>query len=295
MISMYIEVVLFTIFGVSFPAIVWFLNKQSKSKVAPVTILLRKIQALVLKTTAFLMLTLYVTAFHTSRQASNLSVLEITFLSGLLDFQFWCIIGTLITHGADERLNKVKGSYLLQLAYYALFIIQLAISNSIKVPHQDVYKTLAKECHEQRQFINAVSTVSGLDAAASAKWGFIGAALGFLIMLLIVFAVVYIKNIPSFLTRPFEILWNSVPAWLKRYWDLCSNTWMMAMYAFLIPSNFSRLQNVRKLALQMMPAGEEEWGYGQTTAILLWLPLVLSAIKETTSKVTSKCEDLDLY
>lgn len=294
MISIYIQVVLFTIFGVLSPAIVWFLNKQSKSEVAPITILLRKIQALVLKSTAFLILTLLVTVLHASIPASNLSVLELAFLSGLLDFQFWCIVGTLLTHDADKRLNQTQGSYLLQLPYYVLFIAQLAISRSVKIPHRDVYKALAKECHEQRHFINAVSTVSGIDAAEGAKWGFIGMGIGFAIMLIIVFVCVFFKNIPRFLKRPFQMLCDLIPSWLKRNWDLYSNTWTMAMYAFVITSNFSRLQNVRKLALQMMPAEEEDWGYGQTTAILLWVPLVLSTITETISKIVILCTALGL-
>jgi len=58
------------------------------------------------------------------------------------------------------------------------------------------------------------------------------------------------------------------------------------LYAGVIPKNFYRLEEARKLVMQTsgaQPAGEEKWGYGQTTAILLWFPFFFSAIKEIIS------------
>jgi hypothetical protein len=282
---MLIEAILFPIFGVLFPVIVWLLNKRSTSKVAPSTILLRKIQTLVLETTAFLILSLFVTAVSTSRQASNPSILELTFLSSLVDFQFWSILGFILTQSADKSMNETQVSGYMHLAYYGLFIAQLVTSSTIKIPQQNVYKTLAKECHKQHAFFSAMSTISG---AESAKWAGIGLGGGVVLIIVIGLAVTYREHFPSFLARPFKMLWRIVPTWLKTHGDILSNFLIMGMYASLIPENFYKLQKLRTLALQTMPAGEEEWGYGQTTAILLWLPFVLSAIKETVSKFLAR-------
>jgi hypothetical protein len=234
-----------------------------------------------LETTAFLIISLFVTSITTSRKASNPSVLELTFISSLVDFQFWSILGLILTQSADKSMNDTQVSGYMHIVYYVLFIAQIVTSSTIKIPDQNVYKTLAKECHKQHQFISALSTISG---AESAKWAGIGLGGGVVLVIVIGLAVTYRQHFPSFLGVPFKMMWRIVPAWFKKNSDKVSNFFIMAMYASLIPENFYKVQKLRTLALQTMPAGEEDWGYGQTTAILLWLPFCLSAIKETMSR-----------
>lgn len=285
MVSSLIQVALFSGFGILLPGIIWLLNKRSTANFAPSTILLRKFQTLLFETSGFLMITIFVTAIFTCSQASNPSVTELTFISSLLGFQFWCIFSVLMSQSADKSINQVQVSGQLQLFYYVLFIAQLVTSTFIKIPNHSVYKALAKECHKQHQFIDVISSV--IDGRETSKYVGIGLGGGVCFIVLVVLGFTYITHIPPLLARPCKMVWSRIPTWLKNYADINFNFLLIGLYAGDIPLQFYRLEKVRKFGLQMsgaQRAGEEQWGYGQTTAILLWLPFFFSAIKETISK-----------
>lgn len=284
MISSLIHVTLFSVFGILLPAIIWLLDKRSTAKVAPSTILLREIQTRLLDTSGFLMISIFVAAISTCSQASAPSIMELTFLCSLVDLQLWYIIGMIFSQSADRSMNQAHAGRNLPHYYYALLFAQFATSSSIKIPHLSVYKDLAKECHKQHQFIDVISSVS--DGAELPKHVGIGFGITLCFLVALGLCATYITVVPPRLARLWETVWIRVPSWLKNYAHIIGQFFVIGMYVGLLPLNLHRLEKVRKLAVQTsgaQPTGEERWGYGQTTAILLWLPFFFSAIKETIS------------
>jgi hypothetical protein len=278
MISSSIQVILFSAFGILFPIIIWALNKLSAPEPAPSISLLRKLQSFSLKTSGFVIVSFLITAFTTSSQVSNLSILERTFISSLVDFQLWCILGLILCSNADHSLNKTRVSWELLMYYYILFFAQMATSSTSKIPDKDVYSLLAKECHKQHQFINVIS--SGVDGGDKLKWMSVGGGIGICFILFVIFGS---AHVPAVLATPFKIMWRNIPAWVKRHADIVSHFVMVLGYAGTIPLNLYRLNRIRNLVLQTSQSVEESWGYGQTTAVLLWFPFLFYAVKETIS------------
>lgn len=278
MISSAIQAVLLTTLGISLAAIIFTINKLSSSKPAPLTVLLRKFQAPLLLTNAFVSTTILVAARLMYNATSPLSFLELTFISNLVDFQFSISLAMILSQGADETMNQKRTSGWLTLLYYVLFIAQFTTSSSIKIPDKTIYTTLAKECHKEQLFINALSAAK--DGGEMFKWMAVGLVGGGAIVLFIVFGAVHL---PDFIKNPFLKLWRSTPAWVKKYWDFGSQFMMIVGYGANVPRNFWKVNGIRELVLENsppVPVGEE-WGYGQTTAVLLWLPLLGYMVKET--------------
>jgi hypothetical protein len=222
--------------------------------------------------------------------------MELTFISKLVDFQFWCIIGMLFSQSADNSMNETQAGGKWQLCYYALIFTKFVTSSFIKIPNQSAYKTLAKECHKQHQLIDAISSVS--DGELKLKETGIGFGIGVGFIVCIILGVTYSTYIPLVLVRQWKMMWRRIPSWLKNYAHIIIQFFVIGLYAGEIPMSFYRLEKVRKLALQTIeaqPTGAEKWGYGQTTAILIWFPFFFSAMKETISKFLPGHDDLSVY
>jgi len=75
-----------------------------------------------------------------------------------------------------------------------------------------------------------------------------------------------------------------MPEPLKRNWKpLLGNFYLMTMSALALFGVLKADWARKGLELTTISPGGDAWGYGQTTAILLWLPLPYSALKELLS------------
>ncbi len=83
-------------------------------------------------------------------------------------------------------------------------------------------------------------------------------------------------------------LWCRSSAWLTRHY-----CWAIALLCIIIIVLYDvqliivtiELQKVRKMMRYLGGDGvQDEWGWGQTTAVLLWMPFVWVAIIETISQ-----------
>ncbi len=279
MISSLILAPLFFFFGVMFPGIIWLINNSSTAKVAPSTIVLRKIQTQMFKTSGFIMVSFLVAAISTYKNNQDPSIMELKLISTLVTSQLWYISIMICLGNADRIINKTESVNDLRLYYYALFIAHLETLDHIKIPYKSVCKTLAKECHNDYEF-NAISWImDGRRISRLATITFCASA-GLLVIL-----GLGIVLAPGFLARLWK-MWGKILSWLKRYSGIILYLFAIKLYVFIISANAYELAFVRSLVIEtggVQPAGEEKWGYGQTTAILLWFPFFFSAIKETIS------------
>jgi len=272
-----IQVALICLLGVLVPGLVWLLNiycSPRSHSAAPSTILLRKIQKLLLETNGFLAISFQVAAIFAYTKTP--SVLEISFISNLMNFQLTIIIGILWAQFADNTINKTYLGWPWTLYYFTLFGALLATTCAMKIQNKIVYENLAKECHKQHQFVDVSSSLN--DGAGIAKWLGIGFAIG-----------VGIAFFFPLLILPWKLVRNKIPEWLKKHGVNILFCFILWVYVADIIMSVVPTEQVRKLVKQTSgpQTSEEKWRYGQTTAILLWFPFFWSSIKETISRCSS--------
>lgn len=272
MISSMIQISLICLLGILLPGLIWFLNHRSPHPIAPTTVLLRKLQLHFFATNGFLSISFLLAIIVIYTPTPRPSVLEISFLSQFSSLQQAAMLGTIWAQFADSMLNGTSARWQWIVYYCAIFIAQSALTTSIKIPHLKVYKSLGKECHRQNQFaIVAFLHSSTANDNGSMKW------LG------IVFGIgIGIAILSPLLIVPGKWIWNRVPELLKKYGHV---VWLgVSLWIYVAATVLSALTTeFARFLVKETSASEVKWGYGQTTAILLWIPFIWAVVKETRS------------
>lgn len=83
-----------------------------------------------------------------------------------------------------------------------------------------------------------------------------------------------------------SILLRVMPEWLMRHGESIFLIPMLLVYVYDILSESVKLNTIRNWIEKIGGAQfqDNQWGYGQTTAVLLWVPFFWDAIEEMTSK-----------
>lgn len=206
-------------------------------------------------------------------------------MNRLLQSQSNYLLGLVFLQSADQSLNGTQISGPLLFYYYALLVAQYATTFSNQMRNHSVYQEVGRECRKQREVVNVLgSTLTGGETAAAMGIG-VGIVVG--IVIIVVLCVTYRDSMPPFLANMWRKLGQIVPSWLKTHWSAIFNIGLVAIYALNTLLNIHLLYDQRALILKMneTKTGQEtNWGYGQTTAIVVWLPFFYSAAKETMSR-----------
>ena len=270
MISYFIQVALVCLFGALFPIVIWLFNSLSCKVAIRRTPLLRKLQKSVYEINGFFSISLLVASIVRWRQVP--SVMETVLISYVVWVQLLIFTTMLFAQLCDNAMNKASLGWEWQLYYLAIGIAQLATSCVIEVPNRKIYKDLATQCRTQHHFINLSTYLPASEKGTmTLKWYGIGVSGGLLISVLgIVFG---------------KFLLKITPAWLRKHGEVTFFIIILLMNVSSIVVNAIVVGDVRnilkKLSGDQLP--DNGWGYGQTTAVLLWVPFFWSLLKETMS------------
>jgi hypothetical protein len=156
----------------------------------------------------------------------------------------------------------------------------------IVLPNRATYKDLATQCKIQQQFPDIADLIPASEPGTTTlKCILIGLSkLKFYFLFFIFFVL-------AILARFFgKALLNFIPAWIKRQGGCTLVTFNTGLLLISIASTNVLAQisaemrgALKKLRGDQLP--KNDWGYGEITAILLWVPLLWSLLKETMSKL----------
>jgi len=271
MISYLIQVALTCQFAVLLPILIWLFNIFSWKVAIQRTPLLRKLQKSVYEINAFFSLSLLVASIVRWRQVP--SVMETVLLSYVVWTQLLILTAMLFAQLCDSVMNKINLTWHWQVYYVAIAIAQLVTSCVIEVPNRGIYKDLAVQCHSQYDFMKLSNYLPTSEKGTTTlKWYIIGSVMGLTLGIL---SIAFAKFIAKF-----------CPAWLRKHGEITFDITVLSLNLFSVVLNAIVVEDVRdkliKLSGYQLP--DDGWSYGQTTAILLWVPFFWGAIKEIICK-----------
>jgi hypothetical protein len=185
----------------------------------------------------------------------------------------------------DHEMNRSRDSKLgfAWGVYYATTgIFQIATSYALGLPDGtvSVYKKFAKECENQHKLVHLASYIGSSSSSNSAiKYLGIGVAIGAGISIL-----GCILAIP--LARFYKRMAAMMPQWSKPHSAGIIFTIILLFYTSLVILDTLMIEGFhstrRKISGDLFR--DNEWGFGQTTVILLWAPFAWNTLKESISK-----------
>lgn len=228
-----------------------FSSKLGIREIAP----FRKIQKRVHEINAFFSISILLAAIIRWREVPSL--METVMISYIVWFQFIICCTMLFMQLCDHMKNAAIMPWFYQPFYLTIIVAQLVASCVIDVPNEDVYKDLATQCHEQYNFIDLSRWLFG-KGTFTLKWTLVGMVIG----------LVFIG-----LTAAFAgVLLKLVPAWIKKHGEVIFFVAVLSLDISSVVSNVVLMMmargDLKKLSQYSLP--QNDWGYGQTTALLLW-------------------------
>lgn len=278
MISYYIQVALICVFAGLLPVVIWLFNVFSWKAGIRTTPLLRTLRKSVYEINAFFSISLSVASLV--RWSQDPPVMETVFISYMVWNQISNTVFMLYGQLHDQLLNKAPLIWDWNLYYAAIGLAHLVASCVIVLPNRATYKDLATQCRIQQQFPDIAKLIPASELGTSTlKCILIGLSISLGLVIL---------------ARLFgKALLNFIPVWNRRQGGRTFNTFNTFNSGFLLISIvtiialaqiFAEMRGaLKKLSGDQLP--ENGWGYGEITAILLWVPLLWSLLKETVSKV----------
>lgn len=217
-------------------------------------------------------------------------ILEIMFLAKLLAIQNLTNSTILFSIYFDSEFNKIptRGTTICRLGN-SIVLIARGYSISLRRDAFSIYYEVSKYCYESHGYID-ISHLFGPTIRADNAKG-LGLAVGaFSGLLLLLFIFYFFASVRSKLWAWWLRLRRLPPGLVQRVWHrtLYARTIIrkhfykavafiiMWIYSWLIISYAIRLDQIKRLAGQER---DNEWGYGQTTAVLLLLPAGKAALK----------------
>jgi hypothetical protein len=214
--------------------------------------------------------------------------MEVTYISQVSTMQLMLLVSMVwglygdyeMNRSRDSKLNFAWGFY-----YAAIGVAQVATSYTIGLPDGtvSVYKKLAQECQNQHKLAHFAGYIGSTSSSDSAiKYLGIGAAIGAGISVL-----GCILAIP--LAKLYKIRVAVIPQWLKRHGVGILLTVILLFYTSLVILDALMIEDFRTIWRKISGDlfHDNEWGFGQTTAVLLWAPFAWAMIKGVISKCSA--------
>jgi Ca2+/Na+ antiporter len=263
------QTVLTSIFGPLLVVYFWVINFRSGLRIHSISPLLKDLRKVVYETNAFFCMSLIIASFVRYHQLPT--ILEIIFMSELVYVQGFIVFVMLICELCCKVLLKEELHKLWILYYTAIMLTQMFESYSFSIPSSDfpIYYQIAVACHKTRHFVDISKYFAPtLNSRAALKWLLIGFAIGFAAQLGIsVFMGMFYESLRRFMRR-------ILPRWLIKNGDNLFHVLILVAYFVDLILDSRSLIVTRKLI--RAAAGDsfqdDDWGYGQTTAVLLWAP-----------------------
>lgn len=284
MISYILQIGITCIFGPLLPVFVFAVQHLLLTNLQTTIRFLRKLQSSANEINSFFCITVMISGIV--RYNETPPILEIIFIQDLINMQWYIMITLLLSRVYDVIFNKIPPKISHALYQFVLMFAQIATSSSVAIPRNayESYHEVSKACHILRAYKD-VSYYFAITSSNTWKWfgiGF-GAAIGGLMLLGLLIPLL------AKIGRWLGPLWNiPIFKWTKKNFHKIFAVLMAILYVYLLISFVIRLGSTRLLLRNRDSAyQDDEWGYGQTTAVLIWLPLLRPAIKEGWSTLLS--------
>ncbi|KAF2794579.1 hypothetical protein K505DRAFT_360959 [Melanomma pulvis-pyrius CBS 109.77] len=271
MVAYIFQVSMTCIFGPLLPIFIWLMRSRTSRR----RILLEEsffaLKKRIYRVNALYSISLLVAAIVRSKQAPP--ILEISFITRLIGQQIYIFIAMTFSQLYDSNLNGTKISILWILCHVCICIAQAIVSLTVKMPRSaiSVCYDIALACHTKRHTIDISSMFKDGDISKfKLKWLVIAMGIGLGIGLLIGFLTTCVNPIRNFL----EKLGRRFPLWMqKNGWSMFWISILLVWVACLILGSVALF--ISRNDMKQLSSGQfndNEWGYGQTTAVLLWTP-----------------------
>ena len=264
MISYYIQTALICLFAYFLPVAIWLFNIFSWKAGIRTTPLLRKLRKSVYEINAFFSISLLVASIVRWRQVPP--VMETVFIFYMewnqMNNMFFMLSALLY----DQPINKATWDWIVY--YAAIALAHLIASFVIGIPNRATYRDLATQCKIQQQMLHIADLITASEQVQTILMCII-LVLGILLVLVILAG-----------------FFRKTPPKTKKQGN---RTFAIGLFLIMVPMTiflahlFAEIRGIlKKLSGGQLP--ENGWGYGEVTAILLWVPLLWSLLKETMSK-----------
>ncbi|KAF2269569.1 hypothetical protein CC78DRAFT_564807 [Lojkania enalia] len=291
MIGYICQVTLTCIFGPLLPVLFWLIRFRMSNFITLLKRFLLKLRSTVYNINAFYAVSIIVAILVRIKQTP--SILEVYFMSELMDLQISILLSLTVATVCDRIMNDAKFKNARVLYHAAICIASIFLSYKVALPKSafPVYYEVALACHE----IYQIKDVSGRfqlenvdDSAFKTTWIIIGASggAGAVISSIGVLLAKYATRIYENVEKIVRIF---IPVRLRRLvskygWTLWSISivllWLPYLVLITIPL-FETQYLIKQLNGDKL--NDNEWSYGQTTAVLLWMPFTWKLFIETIS------------
>ncbi|KAH6698951.1 hypothetical protein BKA61DRAFT_621723 [Leptodontidium sp. MPI-SDFR-AT-0119] len=293
MISYFCQVALAFLFGPLLPLIVRISKKWSFQPILRRVSLLEKLLLPVVQTSSFYSLSLYIAAWILYCQTPSVS--EFIILDQLLYLQMMTAghlgAGLVLEHALGFTFALEWLSLSTILLYFQILTWILIRVKFSTAPKADLsyYHTLAEACHSQynvmssatypgeNQVLNTTSyfTPDVQRIRSSTAMTLLGLLIGMWVglgLLLLLISILW-KRLPKGFTSFVD--WKE---WM--IWPI--NVGFLGSFYFVVSAIISLADAQRRAQhVSIDEFQDNSWGYGQTTAVLIWVSFLFEAVKET--------------
>jgi hypothetical protein len=266
MISYYIQVALICLIALLLPVAIWLFNVFSWKAGIRTTPLLRKLQKSVYEINSFFSISLLVASMVRWRQVPP--VMETMFIFYMEWNQMSNTIFMLYALLYDRSINKATLTWDWNLYYAAIGLAHLIATCLIGIPNRATYRDLATQCKIQQKMLNVADLIT---VSEQLKTALMCSILVLGISLVLVNLAGFFRKTPQ---KPKKQGNRTIAIGILLI--------MVAMPIHLAQLLAEIRGMLKKLSGDQLP--ENGWGYGEVIAILLWVPLLWSLLKETMSK-----------
>jgi hypothetical protein len=271
MISYYIQVALTCLFAYLLPVAIWLFNVFSWKAGIRATPLLRKLQKSVYEINSFFSISLLVASMVRWRQVPP--VMETVFIFYMEWNQMSNTFFMLNALLYDGIINKATLTWDWILYYAAIALAHLIASCVIGIPNRATYRDLATQCKIQQQLLDIADLITASEQVTTT-----------LICIILVLGISLVLVILAGFSD--KTLMRFIPARIKKQGNGTFAIGLLLMevfFAIFLAHLFAEIRGIlKRLSGDQLP--ENGWGYGEVTAILLWVPVLWSFLKETMSK-----------
>lgn len=283
MIAYAIQVAIACIFGPILPIFFWLIRSRTSLRTTLLRESLLTLRKSALTINAFYSNTLLIAAIIRFKQAP--AILEISFMTKLITLQIFIFIAMFTSQLYDFYLNKTKISIPWLGVHAAVCIAQVILALTVSMPKWTfpLCYDVAVACHDLRHTIDISSMFkNGSIHKSGLMWLGVGIAIGFGVGLILGLLESHVPVFTKFVAKVTARLPKLVRenGW-KVFLIMMLLVWIVVLVLGTMTLFDSR--DIMK-ALSGDQFKDNEWGYGQSTAILLWAQFHFEMVLEVFRK-----------
>jgi hypothetical protein len=277
MIAYAIQVAMACIFGPVLPIFFWLIRSRTSLRTTLLRESLLTLRKSAFKINAFYSNTLLIAAIIRFNQVP--AILEISFMTKLITLQIYIFMVMFTSQLYDFYLNKTKISIPWLVVHAAVCIAQVILALTVSMPKWTfpLCYDAAVACHDLRHTTDISSMFKNGDIhKSSLMWLGVGIAIGLGVGLMLGLLESYVPVFTKFIAKVTAKLPKLVR---ENGWNVF---WIMMLLIWIVvlvlgtTTLFDSRDTMKTLSADQFK--DNEWGYGQSTAILLWAQFLFEMV-----------------